>query len=55
MEAKRTKEEKRKDWHDFVAKLRTLPPEKLSKAAKWVLGNDGKDENVYYDIKAVMK
>lgn len=52
---KKTKEEKRKDWQDFVAKLKTLPPEKLSKAAKWILENEGKSNNVYYDMKAVLK
>jgi hypothetical protein len=54
MEDKNKKEKKTKDWQDFVAKLRTLPPEKLSKAAKWVLENDGKN-NVHYDMKAVLK
>ena len=55
MENKKTKEEKRKDWQEFVAKLKALPPEKLSKAAKWVLENEGNSENIYYDMKAVMK
>lgn len=55
MGTKKTKEEKRQDWLAFVAKLKTLPPEKLSRAAKWVLENEGKNDNVYYDIKAVMK
>lgn len=56
METKKmTKEEKRKDWLDFVANLKKLPPEKLSKAAKWVLANEEKNKDVYYDMKAVLK
>ena len=47
MENKKTKEEKRRDWQNFVAKLKNLPPEKLSKAAKWVLKDEekGKEDN----------
>ena len=52
---KKTKEEKRTDGQAFVAKLKTLPPEQLSKAAKWILENEGKNNNVYYDMKAVLK
>ena len=37
MEEKITKEEKRKDWEKIIAKLKSMPPEKLSKAAMWVL------------------
>ena len=55
METKRTKEEKRYDWERFLLKLKSLPPERLSKAAKWVLENDGKMDNVQYDMKAVLK
>ncbi len=56
MEAKKTKEEKQKEWQDFLAKLKTLPPEKLSKAAKWFLANEGRDKGgVIVDMKAVLK
>lgn len=56
MEAKKTKEEKQKEWQDFLAKLKTLPPEKLSKAAKWFLANEGRDKSgVIVDMKAVLK
>lgn len=55
MATKRTKEEKRKNWQEFLAKLRALPPEKLSKGAKWVLEHEGKDAPVTYDLKAVLK
>ena len=51
----KTKKQKRKEWQDFVAGLKTLPPEKLSKAAKWVLENEGKVKDVHYDMRAVMK
>ena len=56
MEAKKTREEKQKEWQDFLAKLKTLPPEKLSKAAKWFLANEGRDKGgVIVDMKAVLK
>lgn len=56
MEAKKIKEEKQKEWQDFLAKLKTLPPEKLSKAAQWFLANEGKSkEDVIVDMKAVLK
>lgn len=55
MEAKKTKEEKQKDWQDFVAKLKALPPEKLSKAARWVLKEEEKGNEYWMDMKAVLK
>lgn len=55
MKAKKTKEEKQKDWQDFVAKLKTLPPEKLSKAARWVLKEEEKGNEYWMDMKAVLK
>lgn len=55
MENKKTKEEKRKDWQNFVAKLKNLPPEKLSKAAKWVLKDEEKGNEYWMDTKAVLK
>lgn len=50
-----TREEKRKSWEAFVEKLKSLPPEKLSKTAKWALAQEGKQEEVYIDMKAVLK
>lgn len=55
MATKRTKEEKRKDWQEFLAKLRALPPEKLSKGAKWVLQEEEKGNEYWIDMKAVLK
>lgn len=55
METKKTKEQKQKEWQDFVAKLKTLPPEKLSKAAKWVLKEEEKGSEYWMDMKAVLK
>jgi hypothetical protein len=51
---KKTKEEKRKEMAEFIAKLKATPQEKLSKAAKYLLAHEN-DEPVYYDMKAVMK
>lgn len=51
-----TKEEKKTDWKAFVEKLKSLPPEKLSKAARWVLAQEEKpQEETYIDMKAVLK
>lgn len=56
MGTKKTKEERQKDWQDFLAKLKAMPPEKLSKAAKWMLENEGKrKDNVIVDMRAVLK
>ena len=44
MKEKKTKEEKQKNWQDFLDKLKNMPPEKLSKAAKWVLKSKRKKE-----------
>lgn len=56
MGTKKTKEERQKDWQDFLAKLKAMPPEKLSKAAKWTLENEGKrKDNVIVDMRAVLK
>lgn len=55
MKTKKTKEEKRKDWQDFLAKLKATPPEKLSKAAKWVLKEEEKGNEFWVDMKAVMR
>ena len=55
MDSKKTKEDKKKDWQNFIAKLKSLPPEKLSKDAKWVLENEKGTGNVSYDIKALLK
>ncbi|MBO8440469.1 MAG: hypothetical protein IAC51_07450 [bacterium] len=53
---KMTKEEKKTDWKAFVEKLKSLPPEKLSKAARWVLAQEEKpQEETYIDMKAVLK
>ena len=52
---KPTTEEKRKNWEAFVEKLKSLPPERLSKAAKWVLTQEGKQEEAQIDMKAVLK
>ncbi len=52
---KKTEEEKRKDWQNFLAKLKALPPERLSKAAKWVLENEEKGNKYWMDMKAVLK
>ena len=52
---KKIKEEKRKDWQDFVETQMTLQTEKLSKVEQWILENEGKNNNVYYDMKAVLK
>ncbi len=54
MKLKKSKEEKQKESQRLLAKLKALPPEELSKPAKWFLENYGK-EAVYYDMKAVMK
>ena len=55
MEEKITKEEKRKDWEKIIAKLKSMPPEKLSKAAQWVLKEDEKGDEYWLDMKAVLK
>ena len=62
MEEKITKEEKRKDWEKIIAKLKkiiaklkSMPPEKLSKAAKWVLKEEEKGDEYWLDMKAVLK
>ena len=53
---KKTKEEKQKEWQDFLIKLKAMPPERLSKAAKWFLANEGRDKGgVIVDMKAVLK
>ena len=52
---KPTMEEKRRSWEAFVEKLKSLPPERLSKAAKWALAQEGKQEEVHIDMKAVLK
>ncbi len=52
---KPTTEEKKQSWDAFVEKLKSLPPEKLSKTAKWVLAQEGKQEEAYIDMKAVLK
>lgn len=55
MKEKKTKEEKQKNWQDFLDKLKNMPPEKLSKAAKWVLKQEEKGEEYWMDMKAVLK
>lgn len=56
MEKKKAKAEyKKKRWAQTLEKLRNTPPERLSKAAKWILRNEGNRPEVYIDIKAVMK
>ena len=55
MKEKKTKEEKQKNWQDFLGKLKNMPPEKLSKAAKWVLKQEEKGEEYRMDMKAVLK
>lgn len=32
-----------------------MPPEKLSKAAKWILKNEESKEEVWIDMRAVLK
>ena len=52
----KTTETKQKEWQDFLAKLRTTPPEKLSKAARWFLSNEGKNKDgIIVDMKSVLK
>lgn len=51
----RTKEQKRKEWKEFVEYLKTLPPEKLSKPAKWMLNFEESGREYWYDEKAVLK
>lgn len=55
MEANKAKEEKQKNWQDVLAKLKKLPPEKLSKAAKWALKEEEKGSEYWMDMKAVLK
>lgn len=49
------KQKKREDWKKFLAKLKSMPPEKLSKAAKWVLKEEEKGDEYWLDMKAVLK
>lgn len=57
METKKiTKAElKKQRWANTLEKLRNTPPEKLSKWAKWVLRNEENKQEVYIDMKAVLK
>ena len=55
MEAKKIKEEKQKEWQDFLAKLKTLPPEKLSKAAQWFLSANPQLKGISYIVNAWRK
>lgn len=49
------KEKEKETLTVFMDKLRNTPPEKLSKYAKWLLKADRTKEQVWYDMKAVMK
>lgn len=51
-----TKEQiKEKRWNNTIERLRNMPPEKLSKAAKWILKNEESKEEVWIDMRAVLK
>lgn len=57
METKKlTKAElKKQRWAQTLERLRAMPPEKLSKAAKWVLEHEDNRPKVWMDMKAVLK
>lgn len=50
----KTSEAKQKEWQDFLAKLKATPPEKLSKAARYLLEHEY-DAPVEIDMKAVLR
>ena len=50
----KTSEAKQKEWQDFLAKLKATPPEKLSKAARYLLEHEH-DAPVEMDMKAVLR
>ena len=49
----KTREQKRAETAAAIARLREMPSEKLSKAAKWLLKEETRE--FWYDKKAVMK
>lgn len=52
----KTKKVKQEEWQDFLTRLKAIPPEKLSKAARWFLTNEGKHKDgVIVDMKAVLR
>lgn len=50
----KAKEQKRKEWKAFLAELKSLPPEKLSKTAKYWLAREN-EPAVEYDMRAVLR
>lgn len=48
------KDSRKQEWHDFLAQLKSMPAEKLSKTAKYFLAHEH-DEPVEMDMKAVLK
>lgn len=53
---KMTKAEmKKKRWAETIERLRNTPPEKLSKTAKWILKNEENRQEVWMDMRAVLK
>lgn len=51
---KRTKEQKKADMTELIAKLKAMPQENLSKAAKYLLAHEH-DEPVEMDMRAVLR
>lgn len=55
METKKTTKKQRKaDMAELIAKLKSTPQEKLSKAAKYLLAHEH-DEPVEMDMRAVLR
>lgn len=48
-------EMKKKRWAETIERLRNTPPEKLSKTAKWILKNEENRQEVWMDMRAVLK
>lgn len=59
MAKKLSKEEKDMRWRTFLKKLEAMPPEKLSKTAKWVLKTEKEreEQGITYsmDMRALLR